>query len=62
MANLDCWQQFELVARGTRTLDQMALMLISAFDHESACVLLQHAVPAETNEHKAALELLKQMV
>ena len=62
MANLDCWQQFELVARGTRTLDQMALMLISAFDHESACVLLQHAVPAETNEQKAALELLKQMV
>ena len=48
--------------RGTRTLDQMALMLISAFDHESACVLLQHAVPAETNEQKAALDLLKQMV
>jgi predicted transposase YbfD/YdcC len=48
--------------RGTRTIDEMALMLISAFDQESACVLLQHAVPAETNEQKAALELLKQMV
>jgi hypothetical protein len=48
--------------RGTRTVDQMALLLISAFDHESACVLLQRAVPADTNEQKAALDLLKQMV
>jgi hypothetical protein len=48
--------------RGTRTLDQLALMLISAFDHQSACVLLQRAVPAETNEQKAALDLLKELV
>lgn len=48
--------------RGTRTLDQLALMLISAFDHQSACVLLQRAVPADTNEQKAALELLKELV
>jgi len=48
--------------RGTRTLEQMALMLVSAFDHESACVLLQHAVPADPNEQKAVLDLLKQMV
>jgi hypothetical protein len=50
------------VLRGTRTLDQRALMLISAFDQRSACVLLQRAVPAETNEQKAALELLKDLV
>lgn len=48
--------------RGSQTLDQQALMLISAFDHETACVLLQHAVPKGTNEQKAALELLKQLV
>ena len=48
--------------RGTRTLDQAALMLISAFDHQSACVLLQRAVPSETNEQKAALDLLKQLI
>lgn len=48
--------------RGTRTIDQTALILISAFDHDSACVLLQRAVPRETNEQKAALDLLKQMV
>ena len=48
--------------RGTRTVDQTALMLISAFDHQSACVLLQRAVPRETNEQKAALDLLRQMV
>jgi hypothetical protein len=48
--------------RGTRSLDQMALMLVSAFDHESANVLLQCAVPAGTNEQKAAIHLLKQMV
>ncbi len=50
------------VLRGTRTLDQIALTLISAFDHESACVLRQHAVPAGTNEQKAALDLLKKLV
>ena len=48
--------------RGTRTLDQRALMLISAFDHQITCVLLQQAVPAEANEQKAALDLLRRMV
>jgi hypothetical protein len=48
--------------RGTRTLDQRALMLISAFDHDTAHVLQQRVVPLETNEQKAALELLKQLV
>jgi hypothetical protein len=50
------------VMRGTGTIDQRALTLISAFDHEIACVLLQQAVPADTNEQKAGLELLKRMV
>jgi hypothetical protein len=50
------------VLRGTRTLDQRALMLISAFDQQGAHVLLQRAVPADTNEQKAALELLKDLV
>ena len=48
--------------RGTRTIDETALMLISAFDHESACILLQCAVPRESNEQKTALELLQRMV
>jgi hypothetical protein len=50
------------VLRGTRTLDQRALMLISAFDHQSACVLIQRAVSPETNEQKAALDLLKDFI
>jgi hypothetical protein len=48
--------------RGTQTLDQRALMLIAAYDHETACVLRQQAVPQDTNEQKAALDLLKQLV
>lgn len=48
--------------RGTRTIDERALMLISAFDHDSAHVLLQLKVPFETNEQKAGLELLKQLL
>jgi hypothetical protein len=48
--------------RGTKSLDQRALMLIAAFDHETACVIRQHAVPSETNELIAARDLLKQLV
>ena len=48
--------------RGTKSLDQRALMLISAFDHETACVIRQQAVPSHTNEQKAVLGLLKQLV
>jgi hypothetical protein len=47
---------------GTKTLDQRALMLIAAFDHDTASVIRQHAVPSDTNELKAARELLKQLV
>lgn len=48
--------------RGTQTLDERALMLIAAFDHDTGSVLRQSAVPTETNEQKAALDLLKQLV
>lgn len=48
--------------RGTLALDQRALMLICAYDHTTASVLRQQAVPADTNEQKAALELLKKIV
>lgn len=48
--------------RGTKTFDQRALMLIAAFDHETASVIRQHAVPSDTNELIAARELLKQLV
>jgi hypothetical protein len=48
--------------RGTRTLDQAALMLVSAYDHETSSVLRQLAVAADTNEQKTALQLLKQLV
>lgn len=50
------------VLRGTKTLDQQALMLIAAFDHETASVIRQHAVPSGTNELIAARDLLKQLV
>jgi hypothetical protein len=48
--------------RGTRTADQRATMLVSAFDHKTATTLRQLAVPASTNEQKVALQLLKQLV
>ncbi|MBC8117649.1 MAG: ISAs1 family transposase [Candidatus Saccharimonas sp.] len=47
---------------GTGGIDQRAMMLIAAFEHHSATVLQQRAVPADTNEQKAALDLLKQLV
>ena len=50
------------VLRGTLALDQRALMLISAYDHKTASVLRQEAVPANTNEQKAALDLLTKIV
>lgn len=47
---------------GTGGIDQRAQMLISAYEHLSGTVLRQQAVPADTNEQKAALDLLKQLV
>lgn len=47
---------------GTGGIDQRARMLISAYEHQTGTVLCQGAVPADTNEQKAALDLLKQLV
>lgn len=47
---------------GAKTLDQRALMLIAAFDHQTASVIRQHAVPAGANELLAARDLLRQLV
>lgn len=45
------------------TLDKHArtIHLLSLFDHQTAGVLRQLAMPPDTNEHKAALTLLKQI-
>lgn len=47
---------------GTGGIDQRARMLIAAFEHQTGIVLRQHAVPRDTNEQKAALDLLKRLV
>jgi hypothetical protein len=47
------------VARGSGTADGPAVLLLAALDQRTGCVLAQARVPAETNEHKAALALLK---
>ena len=39
-----------------------AVHLVSAVDHETGCVLSQLRVDEKTNEHKAALELLRKLV
>jgi hypothetical protein len=49
-------------ARGSGTADTPAVHLLAALDHRTGCVLRQARVPADTNEHKAALALLKEMV
>ena len=48
--------------RGTFQLHQRSVQLLAALDHESGCVLAQTFVPGNTNEHKAALSLLKSLV
>jgi hypothetical protein len=39
-----------------------AVHLLAAVDHQTGCVLSQVSVDAKTNEHKAALDLLKTLV
>ena len=39
-----------------------AVHLLSAVDHQTGCVLSQSRVDQKTNEHKAALPLLKELV
>jgi hypothetical protein len=48
--------------RGTLTPHQRAVHLLSLFDQHLGCVLSQQRVDEKTNEHKAALELLKTIV
>lgn len=48
--------------RGTLTPHQRAVHLLSLFDQRLGCVLSQQRVDEKTNEHKAALELLKTIV
>ena len=48
--------------RGTGGIDQRVQMLVAAYEHRTGIVLKQLVVPKETNEQKAALELLKQLV
>jgi len=47
---------------GTLTPHQRAVHLLSLFDQRLGCVLSQQRVEEKTNEHKAALELLKTIV
>jgi len=47
---------------GTLQAHQRAIDLLSAFDHQTGCVLSQMQVNPETNEAKAALVLLKMLV
>ena len=49
-------------SRGSGAAGSPAVHLLSALDQETGCVLAQARVPAETNEHKAALALLRAMV
>jgi DDE_Tnp_1-associated/Transposase DDE domain len=47
---------------GTLRSHQRAVHLLAAVDHKTGCVLSQCRVDEKTNEHKAALGLLKAMV
>src|SRR4051812_23768260 len=49
-------------SRGSGAADAPAVHLLAALDQQTGCVLAQARVPAETNEHKAALALLKAIV
>lgn len=47
---------------GTLRPFQRAIHLLAAVDQQTGCVLGQHRVDEKTNEHKAALELLRELV
>src|SRR5205085_2599308 len=49
-------------SRGSGMAGSPAVHLLSALDQRTGAVLAQARVPAATNEHKAALALLKSMV
>ncbi|MGI8493166.1 MAG: ISAs1 family transposase, partial [Acidimicrobiales bacterium] len=48
-------------SRGSLTALGAAVHLLAAMDQRTGCVLRQTRVDAKTNEHKAALELLKDL-
>jgi hypothetical protein len=48
-------------SRGSRGDGVPAVHLLAALDQATGCVLAQARVPAETNEHKAALALLRRL-
>lgn len=48
--------------KGTLTVHQKAVHLLAALDHKLGFVLSQMPVDEKTNEHKAALELLENLV
>jgi hypothetical protein len=48
--------------RGTWQRLEGALKLLAVIDTETKCVLHQRQVPIDTNEHQAALEVLKDLV
>jgi hypothetical protein len=50
------------VLRGSFDRMEGTVRLLAAFDHRTGCVISQCAVPAETNEEKTCLELLKRFV
>lgn len=50
------------LADGTLDKHARSVHLLSLFDHQLGGVLRQLAMPPDTNEHKAALKLLKQIV
>lgn len=50
------------VLRGTLASHQRSVTLLAALDTATGGVLAQTAVPASTNEHKAALTLLRKLV
>jgi hypothetical protein len=50
------------VLRGSGSALEVAVHLLAALDQPTGCVLRQVRVAVETNEHKAALELLSGMV
>jgi hypothetical protein len=49
-------------ARGSGTADTPAVHLLAARDQQTGCVRSQARVPADTDEHKAALTPLRSMV
>lgn len=48
--------------RGTRDARDRMVVLLAAFDHRTGGVFAQHRVPEGTNEAKAVLDLLEQLI